>query len=314
MTEIPARKKAMTEEQHTAQNSGERLNRRSMMRLRRHFALPFLVFVGLREALAFHGSANLLSRLCPRNARVKNHGRTNNNIAVFHSISTRSPSITSSETTTSTAEGKMDEIVPGNSLTNDPIDWIACYVADTISSLEMFQDHDASKRNQSVETSYSGDLIGYVDSEVFAAQIKTLVRVGLPAILLAALGKVSYPTIAMLLVGLENDDGVLAVLSQDASQYVQNILTTSGLLFSILVGYTYYFQYQQQERVSFSHATQRLSYMLYCFPFGCVTNFLVCFFFSSFLQGFLCPLSGSLGGKVSFGTGFSRLRRSIHVS
>jgi len=37
------------------------------------------------------------------------------------------------------------------------------------------------------------------------------------------------------------------VVAQDASQYIQNILTTSGLIFSLLVGQTYYFMYQQQE-------------------------------------------------------------------
>ena len=48
---------------------------------------------------------------------------------------------------------------------------------------------------------------------------------------------------------LMNDAGVFAVLSQDSSQFVQNFLTVSGLLFSILVGQTYYFMYQQQESI-----------------------------------------------------------------
>ena len=46
-----------------------------------------------------------------------------------------------------------------------------------------------------------------------------------------------------------NNAGVFAVLSQDSSQFVQNFLTVTGLLFSILVGQTYYFMYQQQEAV-----------------------------------------------------------------
>jgi len=48
---------------------------------------------------------------------------------------------------------------------------------------------------------------------------------------------------------IHDDAGVLAVVSQDASQYIQNILTTSGLVFSLLVGQTFYFMYQQQEAI-----------------------------------------------------------------
>jgi len=155
-----------------------------------------------------------------------------------------------------------------NPFSADPIEWVACYLANLISSTVILQPNSemfiyetsssakntpkALKRiSSSDETSYSGDLGMGMDGEVLAAQIKTLVRVGLPAFLLAAIGSASYPSIVMVLAGiLENDHGVFAVLSQDASQYVQNILTTSGLMFSILVGYSYYFLYQQQERVS----------------------------------------------------------------
>jgi len=49
-----------------------------------------------------------------------------------------------------------------------------------------------------------------------------------------------------------NDAGVFAVLSQDSSQFVQNFLTVAGLLFSILVGQTFYFMYQQQESVYYA--------------------------------------------------------------
>jgi hypothetical protein len=106
-------------------------------------------------------------------------------------------------------------------------------------------------------TSYSSNdsiLFGQTswDSEVIAVQIKTLVRVCLPALLLSIIGVMSYPSFAMSLVNIigNENQGAFSVLSQDASQYVQNILTASGLMFSILVGYTYYFMYQQQERVS----------------------------------------------------------------
>lgn len=42
------------------------------------------------------------------------------------------------------------------------------------------------------------------------------------------------------------------MLSQDSSQFVQNFLTVSGLLFSILIGQTYAFLYTQQEAVFYA--------------------------------------------------------------
>lgn len=81
------------------------------------------------------------------------------------------------------------------------------------------------------------------------SQSVTLLRVGIPSFFLAASAKIAYPTIATILADLINDSGVFAVVAQDASQYIQNILTTSGLMFSILVGQTYYFMYQQQEAI-----------------------------------------------------------------
>lgn len=77
----------------------------------------------------------------------------------------------------------------------------------------------------------------------------SLLRVGVPSFFLAASAKISYPYVAITLAGVINDSGVFAVVAQDASQYIQNILTTSGLTFSILVGQTYYFMYQQQEAI-----------------------------------------------------------------
>jgi len=74
-------------------------------------------------------------------------------------------------------------------------------------------------------------------------------RVGLPSLFFAASAKISYPFVAIALANAIDDAGVFAVVSQDASQYIQNILTTSGLTFSILLGQTYYFMYQQQEAI-----------------------------------------------------------------
>ena len=80
-------------------------------------------------------------------------------------------------------------------------------------------------------------------------QTVTLLRVGVPAVAAATAANLVYAPTAMVLAQFIDDSGVFAVVSQDASQYIQNILTTSGLVFSILVGQTYYFMYQQQEAI-----------------------------------------------------------------
>ena len=69
----------------------------------------------------------------------------------------------------------------------------------------------------------------------------SILRVGTPALGLALSAKIAYPVVAITLAHLIDDSGVFAVVAQDASQYIQNILTTSGLVFSLLVGQTYYF-------------------------------------------------------------------------
>jgi hypothetical protein len=69
-------------------------------------------------------------------------------------------------------------------------------------------------------------------------QILTLLRVGLPSVLAGIVSTLVFPGLALSLASLWNDPGVFSVLSQDSSQFVQNFLTVSGLLFSILVGQT----------------------------------------------------------------------------
>uniref|UniRef100_A0A7S4JHS8 Uncharacterized protein n=1 Tax=Odontella aurita TaxID=265563 RepID=A0A7S4JHS8_9STRA len=82
------------------------------------------------------------------------------------------------------------------------------------------------------------------------ASAVTLVRVCGPALLAAVASSVLYtPTAYAIAALLNNDAGVFFVVANDSSQYIQNILTTCGLTFSILVGQTYYFMYQQQEAV-----------------------------------------------------------------
>jgi hypothetical protein len=87
------------------------------------------------------------------------------------------------------------------------------------------------------------------DADKLRVQLVTLLRVGIPSILAGVTATLTFPALAVGLASLMNDAGVFAVLSQDSSQFVQNFLTVSGLLFSILVGQTYYFMYQQQESI-----------------------------------------------------------------
>lgn len=98
------------------------------------------------------------------------------------------------------------------------------------------------------ETAYDNQIRPAADLQQTRAYTNTvsMLRVGLPSLVLAATAKLAYAPIAMQLANNPAifDSGVFAVVAQDASQYIQNILTTSGLMFSILVGQTYYFMYQ----------------------------------------------------------------------
>jgi hypothetical protein len=81
----------------------------------------------------------------------------------------------------------------------------------------------------------------------------TLLRVGIPSVFSGIMAYLAFPGLALWLCTFFNGDAkVFAVLSQDSSQFVQNFLTVAGLLFSILVGQTYYFMYQQQETVYYA--------------------------------------------------------------
>lgn len=88
-----------------------------------------------------------------------------------------------------------------------------------------------------------------IETTKLYTQTVTILRVGIPSLFLSASANIAYPYVSIALANLINDSGVFAVVAQDASQYIQNVLTTSGLVFSILVGQTYYFMYQQQEAI-----------------------------------------------------------------
>jgi hypothetical protein len=94
--------------------------------------------------------------------------------------------------------------------------------------------------------------IAPVESSKFGMSVVTFVRVIVPSLLAGIVAYLIFPALAMWLGSVFNDAGVFAVLSQDSSQFVQNFLTVAGLLFSILVGQTYYFMYQQQEMVYYA--------------------------------------------------------------
>jgi len=107
----------------------------------------------------------------------------------------------------------------------------------------------------------SGDDDGAA-SPPFEYQLRTVIRVVVPSLLAAAVSTVAYAPAVAALTGMHTslsgnspdlyNDQVLTVLSNDLSQYVQNILTTCALLFGMLVGQTYYFMYQQQELVFYA--------------------------------------------------------------
>lgn len=83
----------------------------------------------------------------------------------------------------------------------------------------------------------------------FQIQLETLSRILLPSLLSSLLAYLLFPPMSLGLSYLINDSATFAVLSVDSSQFIQNFLTVTGLTFSILVGQTYYFMYQQQEAV-----------------------------------------------------------------
>ena len=93
-------------------------------------------------------------------------------------------------------------------------------------------------------------------------QLETLSRILIPSTIASVAAFFLFPPTSLGLSYLINDSATFAVLSVDSSQFIQNFLTVTGLTFSILVGQTYYFMYQQQEAVFvslFSEVTEAKS-------------------------------------------------------
>jgi hypothetical protein len=87
------------------------------------------------------------------------------------------------------------------------------------------------------------------ESKFRRRRLVALQRVVLPAAIAALAAKLLYPLLVMDLVPFLSLPGTLSMLANDPAQFLQNIITTIGLSFSILAGQTYYFMYQQQEAI-----------------------------------------------------------------
>jgi hypothetical protein len=91
-----------------------------------------------------------------------------------------------------------------------------------------------------------------IDEMKTFVQIVSVLRVCIPSLIAAVLAATAYPGASMIVAGWIDDPKAFEVIANDYSQFIQNILTTSGLMFTITVGYTYYFLYQQQEAIYLS--------------------------------------------------------------
>jgi len=87
------------------------------------------------------------------------------------------------------------------------------------------------------------------EREKLRRQLVTILRVGLPSAASGLTAFLFFPIISLGLADLFNNEEVLFVLSTDSSQFIQDMQVVVGFLFSLLIGQTYYFMYQQQESI-----------------------------------------------------------------
>lgn len=80
-------------------------------------------------------------------------------------------------------------------------------------------------------------------------QTLTIIRTGIPSLIAGSIASLIYPDVSMFIASSIHSKEALDVVANDYSQYIQNILTTCGLMFTIMTGYTYYFLYKQQEAI-----------------------------------------------------------------
>ena len=76
----------------------------------------------------------------------------------------------------------------------------------------------------------------------------TLVRVALPTLLSTLLAYVYFDNLS-LLIRSTLEDGTIRLVARDEAQFIQNFLTSMGLLFTILAGTAYSALYRQQEDI-----------------------------------------------------------------
>jgi len=148
----------------------------------------------------------------------------------------------------------------------DPINLVANWVANWVSRHFMEETATATTKTTEKYSSWLRTTNAPPSTHApISNQIRTIIRVGIPSILIAIFATSIYPIVTMWLRSLPADlpqtlsiieplytDSVITVLSNDLSQYIQNILTTCALLFGILVGQAYYFTYKEQERVYYA--------------------------------------------------------------
>jgi len=166
-------------------------------------------------------------------------------------VTTRSTVTGTSFTCTSSAPSTLPLLSASTSLSSSTSNDESSSSSSSLSIWERI----ASSLSGTVAASKSseGTLVGNGnDVDPNAVQLITLIRVGIPSIAAGIVATLAFPAISLGLASVFNDAGVFAVLSQDSSQFVQNFLTVSSLMFSILVGQTYYFMYQQQENVFYA--------------------------------------------------------------
>lgn len=134
---------------------------------------------------------------------------------------------------------------------------------------------------------------------------KTLLRVGIPSILAGLCAYLVFPYLAMTLAASVQSAGALTVLSTDSSQFVQNFLSVSSLLFSILVGQTCKFPWCHQ----FSFPTHHPNHSL-------LTDNVTIRLFLVHAAGvdLLRTIPRSDRGQVIAGAGSVGMSRSVDVS
>ena len=93
----------------------------------------------------------------------------------------------------------------------------------------------------------SRQLSRVVETRAKVAQT-TLARVALPTLLSTLVAYVYFDNLS-LLIRSTLEDGTIRLVARDEAQFIQNFLTSMGLLFTILAGTAYSALYRQQEDI-----------------------------------------------------------------